>query len=106
MYDLYKRGEWWAWCPVCGQKRLASTFKKRWDGQRVCEDDWEPRHPQELTRTPGDYTGVPYSRREIDSSVSVTYVDYDVGTSIPDGTFTYSDDYWASDYSSDGYVEP
>lgn len=37
-------------CDVCGFKYRASELKLRWDGLRVCAEDFERRHPQEFVR--------------------------------------------------------
>lgn len=50
--DFAKLGDWNAICPVCGFKYKASELKQRWDGVYVCQQDWEPRHPQELIKIP------------------------------------------------------
>lgn len=44
----YKHGDYNAICDVCGFKFKGSQLKKRWDGMRVCEEDWEMRHPMDL----------------------------------------------------------
>lgn len=46
----YKAGDNYFCCPVCGLKTRVSDGRRRWDGEYVCKDDWEPRHPQELNR--------------------------------------------------------
>ena len=46
--DYFKPGDRNAICDGCGFKFKASQLRKRWDGYMVCEDDWEPRHPQDL----------------------------------------------------------
>jgi len=50
MDGYYKPGDNYFCCPVCGFKKRVSEGRRRWDGEYVCKDDWEPRHPQE---TPG-----------------------------------------------------
>jgi hypothetical protein len=53
MSDLYyKPGDNYFCCPVCGFKTRVSDGRKRWDGEFVCRDDYEIRHPQELNRYP------------------------------------------------------
>ena len=37
-------------CDVCGFRYRASELKLRWDGLRVCADDFEPRNRQEFVR--------------------------------------------------------
>lgn len=48
--DYLIDGDWNAICDSCGRKFKASQLKLRWDGFRVCKDDWEPRHPQDFVR--------------------------------------------------------
>lgn len=48
--DYYRKGDWNAICSVCGYKRKASEMKLRWDGVRVCREDWEIRQPQDFVR--------------------------------------------------------
>lgn len=50
MSDTYKPGGNWLICDVCGFKIRASDSRKRWDGMRVCREDWEPRHPQDYVK--------------------------------------------------------
>lgn len=50
MTDLYRPGDFYRICDVCGFKVRASETKKRWDGMIVCIPDWEPRHPQDFVR--------------------------------------------------------
>jgi hypothetical protein len=46
----YQKGDWKAICDVCGRELKASRLKQRWDGLMVCQQDWEPRHPQDFVR--------------------------------------------------------
>lgn len=50
---FFAKGEWNAICQVCGFQRKSSTMRRRWDGKMVCEQDWEPRHPQEFIKPAG-----------------------------------------------------
>jgi hypothetical protein len=36
-----KLGDWNGICDVCGEKYKASQLYLRWDGLRVCREDWE-----------------------------------------------------------------
>lgn len=60
----FESGDWNAICDVCGFKFKASDLKLRWDGLRVCEIDWERRHPQELIRPLPDEPKLPWTRPE------------------------------------------
>lgn len=57
-------GEWNAVCDVCGCKYKGTKLRLRWDGLRVCADDYNLRHPQELLRVPLERSGVPWASLE------------------------------------------
>lgn len=63
-FDYYKSGDWNAECDVCGQKYKASKLKLRWDGLRVCPNDFEFRHPQDFVRGIRDNPSTSFSRPE------------------------------------------
>jgi len=46
----YRPGDHYIICDVCGFKVRSSASRARWDGARVCEKDWEPRHSQDSVR--------------------------------------------------------
>lgn len=48
--NYYKPGDNNVICDVCGAKVKASNTRRRWDRLVVCQDDWEPRHPQDFVR--------------------------------------------------------
>lgn len=60
----YIDGDWHATCDSCGFVFLASKLKLRWDGLRVCEKDFEERHPQDFVKAKADKQTVPWSRPE------------------------------------------
>lgn len=62
--DYYKKGDWNCICDVCGFLRKSSELRLRWDGLRVCQEDWEPRHPQDFVRGVPDSQSIPWSRPE------------------------------------------
>ena len=67
-------GDWNAICDTCGFKFKASEMRKDWRGMRVCQDDYEPKHPQLMIRVPRDDPSVPWVRPEgEDQFVPVTY---------------------------------
>ena len=86
----YKSGDWKANCDVCGFTFKASELKDRWDGLKVCEKDWEMRHPMDLIKAPDPQKAVPWTRPEpTDQFVTVDYVASTVGVQdldIPSGT--------------------
>lgn len=61
---LYSKGDWKAVCDVCGREYLASTLRQRWDGFMTCQQDWEPRHPQEFVRGVADVQSPKWTRPE------------------------------------------
>jgi hypothetical protein len=63
----YIKGEWRAVCDSCGFEFLASELKLRWDGMRVCDKDWETRHPQEFVRARPERDPLPWTRPAPDS---------------------------------------
>jgi hypothetical protein len=81
----YKAGDWWILCDVCNRKIEASKSKLRWDGFRVCADDWETRQPQDFVKPMLDKISVPFSRprtadvfvdvRDVTRYVEFGYVD-------------------------------
>lgn len=60
----YKKGDWNALCDVCGRQYKASRLKLRWDGLRVCNKDFELRHPQDFVRAKLDIQAPPWTRPE------------------------------------------
>ena len=73
--DFYKKGDYNAICDVCGFKRKASELRLRWDGYRVCAEDWEPRQPQDFVRSAvADPVPVEWTRPEgPDTFVNVNF---------------------------------
>ena len=55
-------GQWNVICDVCGFKFKSNDIYERWDGLRVCRDDWEVRHPMDFQRGFKDDQSVPYTR--------------------------------------------
>jgi hypothetical protein len=73
----YDRGDWAAVCDSCGRKMKGSELRQRWDGLKVCQDDWEPRQPQDFVRGVADYQAPPWTRPEASNLfIPVTY-EYD-----------------------------
>jgi len=60
----YDRGDWNAICDACGKQLKASELRQRWDGLKVCNQDWEPRHPQDFVKGVADYQAPPFTRPE------------------------------------------
>lgn len=87
----WQSGEWNALCDVCGFKFKNTQLKERWDGLRVCADDWETRHPQEMIRPLPAEKPLPWTRPE-GSSDQFIVVDYTItlGCTI-EGQFSQAD---------------
>ena len=60
----YTRGLWLVICEACGRKYKNTELRQRWDGFMVCEDDWEPRQPQDFVRGVADTQVAPWTRPE------------------------------------------
>ena len=81
----YTRGQWLVICEACGRKYKNTELRQRWDGFMVCEDDWEPRQPQDFVRGVADYQAPPWTRPEqgdVFEPVTLVYT--------PDGTLPIS----------------
>ena len=62
----WKSGDWWIHCDSCGKKIKASESKERWDGFRVCKEDWEPRHSLDFIRARQEKISVDFVRKQPD----------------------------------------
>lgn len=81
----WKSGEWYIICDVCGHKIRANESRERWDGFRVCKDDWETRHPMDFLKSRTDKITPAFIRPQpTDTFVEVTYSDTG-NTTIPEG---------------------
>lgn len=85
----YVPGDWKANCDVCGFTFKASELKDRWDGLKVCDKDWEARHPIDFLKAPEGERPLPWTRPEpTDQFTTVDYVASTVGVQeldIPSG---------------------
>jgi hypothetical protein len=70
--SYYKKGDWLAICDVCGRKYKASTLRKRWDGLMTCQQDWEPRQPQDFVRGVAEHVAPPWTKPESEPDVFFT----------------------------------
>ncbi len=52
-------------CDVDGMVYYSEDKKIRWDGAVVHKDNWEPRHPQDLTKAVREDTSVDNPRPEL-----------------------------------------
>ena len=60
----WKSGDWNAICAVCGWKFKASELKERWDGMRVCREDYDQRHPLDFPNSIRPEPVLPWTRPE------------------------------------------
>ena len=80
-------GQWSVLCDVCGFKFKSGDIKERWDGLRVCHDDFEQRHPSDFFRVRGEDTSVPFTRPDDQGTESAAPDSYaDTLTDVPEGT--------------------
>ena len=83
----YIPGGNWAVCDRCGFVYRAKDLKKEWTGAMVCEDDWEPRHPQEMIKGRKEKTAAAVVNSEpTEQTTDVSFSEVE-GNTIPDGTF-------------------
>ena len=87
--NYYRSGQFNFICDVCGRKLKSNEAFDRWDGFKVCKDDWEPRHEQDLIRAPNPDKPIPWSRPEAaDVFISITYSSSGVqDQTVPQTTF-------------------
>lgn len=86
MSTYFKKGDHNAICDRCGFKFKASQLRKTWDGFYVCQEDWEPRHPQDFLRGVKDDPSVPWTRSEQTDVETDTSSWADTTTDVPTGT--------------------
>lgn len=64
----WEPGKWSAICDVCGFSFKSNELRDRWDGLKVCQKDWEPRHPQDLIRARTERITPPWTRPEVEDT--------------------------------------
>jgi len=84
----YTRGLWKCVCDACGRVYKNTQLRQRWDGFLVCEDDWEPRQPQDFVRGVADYQAPPWTRPEPQNQYIRTYSINKLVNGYPVNTFT------------------
>lgn len=72
--DRAEVGAWNAKCDRCGWSFKNYELKKTWDGFYVCDECWEPRHPQDFVRGVEDDPSVPWTRPDDNPDDGITYV--------------------------------
>lgn len=83
----YLKGAWNAICDRCGFQFKSTQLKKEWTGHYVCQDCWEPRHPQDFVKGVKDDSSIEWARPDPAVSETDTSGWADTKTSVPDGTF-------------------
>ena len=62
--DWLSLGDYNAICDICGRKFKASMLKRNWRGQYVCDNDFEPRQPQDLIKGKEEHPVPDWTRAE------------------------------------------
>ena len=86
----FELGDWNAVCDVCGFNFKASELKENWKGQRVCDKDFETRHPQEFVRARPETISPPWTR--LAEVFQADVVGHSVAPITPSGTMSVSID--------------
>lgn len=68
-------GTWASICDVCKFRFPSDKLKDRWDGLKVCEKDWETRHPQDFIKVREEVVVPPWTRPE---TLTFNFVCYEV----------------------------
>lgn len=69
---MYIKGDHWVICDRCGFKYRFSQMRETWDGLWVCEEDWEPKHPQLSVKGKEDDQRVLVTRPDKDCILGTT----------------------------------
>ena len=86
--DYYKHGDMNGICDRCGFKFKMSELREDGYGFLVCTEDWEPRHPRDITHIPRVEKAP--GRTSPEPAESTTSVSYATSPSVPTGTFSGS----------------
>lgn len=57
-------GQWNTICDRCGLEFKSDKLKSEWTGLKVCNECYEPRHPQTLIKVPEEHNTPPWTRPE------------------------------------------
>lgn len=60
----YRDGDYNVICDRTGFKVKASQTRREWNGLRVMNSVWDPRHPQDFVSSKADHQAVPDPRGE------------------------------------------
>ena len=82
--DFLRVGDYNAICDVCGRKFKFSRLRQKWDNTWACEQDWEPRQPQDYLRGIPDNMSVPLSRPDPPN----LFIQDEIVTEIPNISLT------------------
>lgn len=86
--NYFKSGSWNVTCDICSKKIKAEDSRLNWQGFVVCEDDWEPRHPQDFVQAKTDKITVPFTRPPSqDVFTEVLYITHYVSDSYVDDDY-------------------
>lgn len=82
-------GDFWVVCDRCGLDYRRSQTKLEWTGLLVCNDCWEPRHPQDFVRAIKDTVAPETDSRPVPTPVYVDTSDWETGSgdayTVPSG---------------------
>jgi hypothetical protein len=84
----WRPGDPWVCCDICGKRVRISESRKTWDGLRVCQADFDPKHPLLSMRSKPDRQAV-FDGRPEPPDKFVT-VENDIGSFClrsPNGTY-------------------
>lgn len=88
MRNYYVPGQWNVVCMRCGLKKKSAMLRKEWTGLMVCDDCWEPRHPQTLIRVPEEVISPPWKSPEVDSFTASPYLNVESPYNLDDPILT------------------
>lgn len=89
MSTYFKKGSWNAVCDVCGFVFKSHELKQRWDGMRVCKEDWEPRHPLDFQRAKGEKSPPPWTSPDDTEGTVTSIASGNVSASLIDTIYLY-----------------
>jgi hypothetical protein len=70
--EVYLPGTYNVYCMSCNRKYKAYEIRKRWDGLYVCDEDWEPRHPQDFVRGIQEKSNILPFSFDVDGAINVS----------------------------------
>jgi len=84
----FKKGDWNAYCDICGFEYKASELRLNSDNLYVCKRDWEAKHPQEKIKTQAVSISTSWSRPDDDEGGGLTrYVAEEGGDGLGSGLY-------------------